>query len=374
MRRAVPNRSSPDSSVREATSRRAMDDAEAGRRRGPSDPRSPGAADRARIVTPSARSRTGAGDAATAAARRALRRASRGSSAAAGHVGPWVDRARLRLLELGREAELAHGAGSAGARGPRGGRPRSRSPRGARRRAADILRATGARASRGGARLRAARRALGGRAGTPTRRRSSRRRSRSTGGRRERVRPRGRSAARRGELSQLPQRRNSTVGLPARCPRVDAAVDDRHARRSRAPTRMLAAIAARGPVSQIVTIGLSRGRSASHRARAGGTGCSGCPRCSRCRARPSRGRRSARRRSARRSSSSLDGDELERLRAAAEHVAGDVEEADRAQPADRLGRLAPRPSATTTAGSSSSTNAAFVEKRVPETGTLSAPA
>ena len=110
----------------------------------------------------------------------------------------------------------------------------------------------------------------------------------------------------------------------------------------------------------------------SRRVRAGGTGCSGCLRCSPCRARLSRGRRSARRLS-RAGRRALDGDELELLRAAAEHVAGDVEKPDRAQPADRGRRLGLVRRATTTGWTSSSTNAAFVAKRVPETGTLSAP-
>ena len=70
----------------------------------------------------------------------------------------------------------------------------------------------------------------------------------------------------------------------------------------------------------------------------------------------------------------FDRDEVERLRTAAEDVALDLEMADRVEAAHRAVRPRPRPGPTRRRGLASTTNAAFVEKRVPETGTLNAPA
>ncbi len=70
----------------------------------------------------------------------------------------------------------------------------------------------------------------------------------------------------------------------------------------------------------------------------------------------------------------LDPDELEVLRAATEDVPRDVEDADRAQVSASPRADSASSAATTTSGCcESSTNAAFVENRVPETGTLTAP-
>ena len=69
----------------------------------------------------------------------------------------------------------------------------------------------------------------------------------------------------------------------------------------------------------------------------------------------------------------VDRHELERLRAAAEHVAGDVEDRDGAKTADGVPRLVLVRRGDHDGPFGSSTNAAFVAKRVPETGTLTAP-
>ncbi len=151
------------------------------------------------------------------------------------------------------------------------------------------------------------------------------------------ARPRGRGVARRGQLNQLPQRLNSTVGLPAAAHESIPPSTTGCASKPRAE-RMLAAIAARGPVSQIVTIGLSRGRSAS-------------PSASKSvRDVPAPG-------DVARVALVLfahvdelgalleervqlvDRDELERLGTATEDVAGDVEDRDGAKAADGVGRL-----------------------------------
>ena len=94
---------------------------------------------------------------------------------------------------------------------------------------------------------------------------------------------------------------------------------------------------------------VGRGRRRRRRA-AGGTGCCGCRRCSRRRARRARGRRSARRPPSSSSSSSSRLDRLDPLRAVAEHVALELEEADGAEASDRALRLVPRRDAWTTIG------------------------
>ena len=94
-----------------------------------------------------------------------------------------------------------------------------------------------------------------------------------------------------------------------------------------------------------------------------GRGRCGCPGCSPCRARPSRARRSPRHRRPSASSSSSIVTRLVALVAAAEHEAGDVEDArPSGGPGLRAARRRRSPAITQTGLSGSSTKPAFVEK------------